>query len=198
MDQSLKNYTHNPLPLHAMRIITTPIEGLLELEPAVFQDARGYFFESWNAEKFRAAGLDFHFVQDNESCSEKGVLRGLHFQVAPHAQGKLVRVVRGAVLDVAVDIRPKSATYGQHHALVLSAENKKQFWIPPGFAHGFLTLEDNTIFAYKCTDYYHKDSERSLLWNDPALGIDWGIENPNLSDKDRVAPALSELKTQMI
>lgn len=180
-----------------MRIITTPIEGLLEIEPAVFQDARGYFFESWNEQKFRAAGLDFRFVQDNESCSEKGVLRGLHFQVAPHAQGKLVRVVRGAVLDVAVDIRPNSATYGQHHALVLSAENKKQFWIPPGFAHGFLTLEDNTIFAYKCTDYYHKDSERSLLWNDPALGIDWGIENPNLSDKDRVAPTLLELKTQM-
>ena len=180
-----------------MRIITTPIEGLLELEPAVFQDARGYFFESWNEQKFRAAGLDFQFVQDNESCSEKGVLRGLHFQVAPHAQGKLVRVVRGAVLDVAVDIRPNSATYGQHHALVLSAENKKQFWIPPGFAHGFLTLEDNTIFAYKCTDYYHKDSERSLLWNDPALGIDWGNENPTLSDKDRVAPTLLELKKQM-
>jgi dTDP-4-dehydrorhamnose 3,5-epimerase len=180
-----------------MRIITTPIEGLLELEPTVFQDARGYFFESWNEQKFRAAGLDFQFVQDNESCSEKGVLRGLHFQVAPHAQGKLVRVVRGAVLDVAVDIRPNSATYGQHHALVLSAENKKQFWIPPGFAHGFLTLEDNTIFAYKCTDYYHKDSERSLFWNDPALGIFWGIENPNLSDKDRVAPTLLELKTQM-
>lgn len=180
-----------------MRIITTPIEGLLEIEPTVFQDARGYFFESWNEQKFRAVGLDFRFVQDNESCSEKGVLRGLHFQVAPHAQGKLVRVVRGAVLDVAVDIRPTSATFGKHYALVLSAENKKQFWIPPGFAHGFLTLEDNTIFAYKCTDYYHKDSERSLLWNDPALGIDWGIANPILSDKDRVAPTLVELKTQM-
>jgi dTDP-4-dehydrorhamnose 3,5-epimerase len=180
-----------------MRIITTSIEGLLEIEPAVFQDPRGYFFESWNEQKFKAAGMDFRFVQDNESCSEKGVLRGLHFQVAPHAQGKLVRVVRGAVLDVAVDIRPASATFGHHHALVLSAENKKQFWIPPGFAHGFLTLEDHTIFAYKCTNYYHKDSERSLLWNDPALGIDWGIQNPKLSDKDRMAPALSELLKQL-
>lgn len=179
-----------------MKITTTPIQGLLEIEPAVFGDDRGYFYESYNREKFFEAGIDHEFVQDNQSLSSKGVLRGLHFQNPPFAQGKLVRVISGSVLDVAVDIRKESPTYGQYHSVVLSGENKKMFWIPPGFAHGFLTLEDNTIFAYKCTNLYNKESEGAVKWDDSDLGINWGIENPNVSEKDINAPAFSELKTQ--
>jgi dTDP-4-dehydrorhamnose 3,5-epimerase len=167
-----------------MIIRETKIEGLVIIQPDVIQDDRGYFFESFQKENFKKLGIDADFVQDNESMSVKGVVRGLHFQVPPYAQGKLVRVILGAVLDVAVDIRNGSKTYGQWESVILSAENKQMLWIPEGFAHGFLTLEDNTVFQYKCTNYYNKGSELGIIWNDPDLNIDWGIANPLISDKD--------------
>ena len=177
-----------------MEIERTPLEGLLVLRPKVFRDERGWFLETFNAQAFKqATGLDPRFVQDNESESQAGVLRGLHFQAAPHGQGKLVRVVRGAVLDVCLDIRPGSATFGQHYKLELTGDEKNMLWIPEGFAHGFSTLENGTIFSYKCTDYYHPPSERTLLWNDPALGIDWGIADPVLSAKDKAGVPLAQL-----
>lgn len=169
-----------------MNIIETEIEGVFIIEPRVFEDERGYFFESFNAKLWKEkTGVELEFVQDNESKSNKGVLRGLHFQAPPYAQAKLVRVVSGKVLDVAVDLRKGSKTYGQHVTAVLSAENKRQFFIPEGFAHGFLTLEDNTIFSYKCTGFYNHESEGGLMWNDPILNIDWKINNPILSEKDK-------------
>jgi dTDP-4-dehydrorhamnose 3,5-epimerase len=170
-----------------MKVTKTAIEGLLILEPRVFQDDRGLFFESFNDQLFTEAAGPIQFVQDNQSVSKKGVLRGLHFQTNPHAQGKLVRVAKGTVIDVAVDIRKDSPTYGQHVAVELSATNNKQFWIPAGFAHGFVALEDDTIFCYKCTDYYAPECEGSLLWNDEVLNIDWGINDPIISEKDKVA-----------
>ena len=171
-----------------MEIIHTPLEGLLIIKPDVFEDERGYFFESFNLEKFLKAGIDLKFVQDNESMSKKGVLRGLHFQSPPFAQGKLVRVMRGSVLDVAVDIRKDSPTYGKWESVVLSGKNKWMYLIPAGFAHGFVTLEDDTIFFYKCTNVYNKASEGSILWNDPVLNIDWEINDPVISDKDKISP----------
>ncbi len=179
-----------------MKVHETPIAGLLEIEPMVFGDDRGYFYETYNREKFREIGIPEEFVQDNQSMSAAGVLRGLHFQNPPYAQGKLVRVIQGKVLDVVVDIRKDSPTYGKHHKVLLSGENKKMFWIPPGFAHGFATLEDDTIFAYKCSGPYNKESEGSVRWDDPHLGIDWEIDNPSLSEKDKEAPMFSELTTQ--
>lgn len=179
-----------------MNIETYAIDGLILIKPSVYSDDRGYFLETFNLNRFRnATGLDVNFVQDNESLSQKGVLRGLHFQVAPYAQGKLVRVVSGEVLDVAVDLRRGSPTFGQHQSVRLSGKNKHQFYIPPGFAHGFAVLAPDTVFSYKCTAYYHPDSERSLRWNDPALGIDWLLDYPVLSEKDRNAPNLDELNT---
>lgn len=169
-----------------MLVQETHIEDLLVIKPAVFEDSRGYFMESYNARLFKeATKLNVQFVQDNESKSNKGVLRGMHFQKPPHAQGKLVRVVRGSVLDVALDIRKESKTFGEYYSLVLSEENKTQFYVPPGFAHGFLVLEDDTVFSYKCTGFYHKESEVSLKWNDPDINIEWGIKDPILSDKDK-------------
>ena len=176
-----------------MEVRDTPIAGLKIVQPKVWGDARGHFFESYSEAAFKAAGLPTDFVQDNQSLSAKGILRGLHFQKPPYAQGKLVRVIKGSVLDVVVDLRRSSPTYGQHFAIELNEDNKTMFWVPPGFAHGFLTLADDTIFVYKVTGLYNKESEGGLLWNDPALGIDWGIENPLLSDKDRIQPLLSEL-----
>jgi len=167
-----------------MNIIKTKTAGLVLVQPDVFTDERGYFFESFQKDKFQKLGIDADFVQDNESMSMNGVLRGLHFQVPPFAQGKLVRVVRGSVLDVAVDLRKNSGTFGKWESVVLSAENKLMLYIPEGFAHGFLVLEDHTIFQYKCTNYYNRESERGIIWNDPDLKIDWGIENPLVSDKD--------------
>ena len=172
-----------------MEIIKTSIQDLVVIKPRVFEDDRGYFFESYNHGNFSKEGLDLRFVQDNESKSQKGVLRGLHFQKPPFAQGKLVRVIRGAVLDVAVDLRKGSPTYGKWESVELTADNKEMYWVPPGFAHGFVTLEEDTIFAYKCTNVYDKDSEGSIQWNDADLNIDWGVENPILSDKDKVGPA---------
>ncbi len=161
------------------------LEGLLLIKPSVFQDDRGYFLESFNDNLFRdKTGLDVRFVQDNESQSNKGVLRGLHYQVPPFAQGKLVRVVKGSVLDVAVDLRKNSSTFGKHASVILSEENKHQLYVPPGFAHGFAVLEDQTIFCYKCTKNYNQLSERALRWNDPSLNINWGIIDPTLSQKD--------------
>jgi dTDP-4-dehydrorhamnose 3,5-epimerase len=171
-----------------MEIVKTPIEGLLVIKPDVFEDSRGYFFESYNREKFLDHGIDVEFMQDNESKSGKGVLRGLHFQDPPYAQGKLVRVMQGSVLDVAVDIRKGSPTYGKWAAIELSGGNKWMYWIPAGFAHGFLTLEDNTIFFYKCTNVYHKESEGCIRWNDPDLAINWGIDTPVISDRDSKSP----------
>lgn len=167
-----------------MEVIETKLKGVVVLQPKVFEDARGYFFESYNANLFKNAGLDLNFVQDNQSLSQKGVLRGLHFQNNPWAQGKLVRVIKGSVFDVAVDIRKSSPTYGQWFGAELTEQNKTMMYIPAGFAHGFATLEDNTIFSYKCTNFYDKASEDCLLWNDPDIGIEWPITNPLLSEKD--------------
>ncbi len=169
-------------------MIRTSIPDLYIIKPKVFTDQRGYFFESYNKEVFLRNGIDQNFVQDNESMSGKGVLRGLHFQKPPFTQGKLVRVMQGSVLDVAVDIRKKSPTYGRWASVVLSQENKWMYWIPPGFAHGFVTLEDNTVFFYKCTNVYNKASEGAIRWNDPDLNIDWQIRDPVLSEKDKEAP----------
>lgn len=164
------------------------IEGLVIIETKRFVDSRGYFYESFNQEKFEELiGEPVLFIQDNVSVSSKNVLRGLHFQNDPHAQGKLVSVLKGSVLDVAVDIRKNSKTYGQHQSVLLTAENGLQFWIPPGFAHGFLALEDDTVFSYKCTNYYHPESEGSLLWNDADLAIDWKIKSPIISPKDELS-----------
>ncbi|SFT88317.1 dTDP-4-dehydrorhamnose 3,5-epimerase [Lishizhenia tianjinensis] len=175
-----------------MKFTKGEIEGLWVIEPKVFGDHRGYFMESFQRDRFTAeTGQDIQFVQDNESLSSKGVLRGMHFQKPPHAQGKLVRVISGAVLDVAVDIRKDSPTYGKHQSILLSGENKTQFYIPPGFAHGFLTLEDNTLFSYKCTNFYHPESEGSLAWFDKDLAIEWGDIAPVISEKDRDADAFA-------
>lgn len=178
-----------------MEIIKTPLEGLLIIKPAVFEDERGYFFESYSYDKFLHAGLELNFLQDNESKSKKGVLRGLHFQAPPFAQGKLVRVMRGSVLDVAVDIRKGSPTYGKWESIVLSGQNKWMYWVPPGFAHGFVTLEDDTIFFYKCTNVYNKASEGSVRWNDPVLKIDWGVADPVISEKDKIASGFADFNS---
>lgn len=170
-----------------MTIEETFIKGLYVIEPRVFEDERGYFFESFNEKRFNEHGLNVHFVQDNQSKSGKNVLRGLHFQNPPASQGKLVQVIKGSVLDVAVDIRKNSDTYGRHVAIVLSEQNKKMMYLSEGFAHGFLTLEDNTIFAYKCTDFYNPSLESGILWNDADLNIDWGISNPIIAEKDKKA-----------
>lgn len=179
-----------------MNVIKTDIEGVVVIEPKVFGDERGYFFESFNAERFFAeTGIDVAFVQDNESRSKRGVLRGLHFQREPYAQAKLVRVVQGRVIDVAVDIRPGSPTFGKYVATELSGENHRQMFIPKGFAHGYVVLEDDTVFQYKCDEYYHPESEAGIAWNDPQIGIEWPLSEDEiiLSNKDRKHPTLKEL-----
>jgi len=175
-----------------MKVIQTTIPDLIVLEPKIFGDERGFFFESFNRNTFlEATGIDAEFVQDNHSRSEKNVLRGLHYQLAPKAQGKLVRVVFGAVFDVAVDIRKDSPTFGRWVGETLSAENKKQLWIPQGFAHGFLTLTDSAEFLYKTTEYYFPDHERCIAWNEPNIGIQWPLtEEPILSTKDQQGTSL--------
>jgi dTDP-4-dehydrorhamnose 3,5-epimerase len=174
----------------------TKLKGCFILEPKVFRDQRGYFIESFNKEIFkRLTGISSNFVQDNESNSSKGVLRGLHFQRGEYAQAKLVRVVRGSVMDVAVDIRPNSETFGQHVSALLSGKNKKQLYIPKGFAHGFVVLEDNTIFSYKCDNYYNKNAESGIVYNDLHLQIDWRLsaEDLILSDKDLKLPSFKDI-----
>ncbi|WP_233964991.1 dTDP-4-dehydrorhamnose 3,5-epimerase [Pectobacterium versatile] len=177
-----------------MNIIDTKIPDLKIIEPAVFGDERGFFFESFNKKKFEeTVGYSVDFVQDNHSKSSQGVLRGLHYQLAPHAQGKLVRCVEGEVFDVAVDIRKSSPTFGQWVGVYLSAENKRQFWIPAGFAHGFVTLSKTAEFLYKTTNYYAPQSDRGILWNDETIGIEWPMSvEPILSEKDKNAKKFSE------
>lgn len=179
-----------------MKVSKTAIEGVVIIEPSVFEDNRGYFFESYNQAKLKEQGVDYNFIQDNQSKSCYGTIRGLHFQTGEFAQAKLVRALEGTVLDVAVDIRPNSPTFGQHVAVELSAENKKQLMIPRGFAHGFAVLSDVAVFAYKCDNVYCKAAEGGLLYNDNALGIDWKIDKDKvvLSDKDQNNPMLKDIK----
>jgi dTDP-4-dehydrorhamnose 3,5-epimerase len=179
-----------------MNTATTDIEGLLIIEPSVFTDARGYFSETYHNERYKLPG-SFPFVQDNEAKSSKGVLRGLHFQKGDNAQGKLVRAVIGSVYDVAVDLREGSVTYGKSFGIILSDENKKQLWVPRGFAHGYLVLEDDTIFTYKCDNYYHKPSEGGLMYNDPELNISWPSMEKSfiVSEKDLHLPSLENLQS---
>ena len=181
-------------------MIKTEIDGVLILEPRVFEDERGYFFESFNLREFREAVGDVDFVQDNESKSRRGVVRGLHFQKGPHAQAKLLRVVKGAVLDVAVDIRPGSPTFGKHVSVVLSGDNHRQFFIPRGMAHGFKVISDEAIFQYKCDNYYCREAEAGIAWDDPDLGIDWLEPDGEviLSEKDSRNPRLSEIPQEIL
>jgi dTDP-4-dehydrorhamnose 3,5-epimerase len=178
-----------------MKITETRLKGLFIIEPKIFTDDRGYFFESYSKTKLSDAGIIIDFVQDNQSFSHKGAVRGLHAQKAPHAQAKLVRVIQGRVLDVAVDIRKNSPTYGQYETIELSGENQLQFLIPEGFLHGFATLEDNTIFVYKVNSYYAKDCEVGVKWNDPTLAINWGLNKADIiiSPKDEVLPLFADL-----
>ena len=183
-----------------MKVTKTDIEGVLIIEPRLFNDARGYFFESYNRKNYEEAGITADFVQDNESCSTRGVMRGLHFQRPPYAQAKLVRCVKGKVLDVAVDIRKGSPTYGQHVAVELSEENHRQFFIPRGFAHGFAVLSDTAVFQYKCDNYYHPEADGGISIQDDTLGIDWQIDPTEalLSEKDTKHPLLKDFDSPFI
>ena len=176
-----------------MEVTDTPLDGVKLINPTVFGDGRGFFLESWNAERFSAAGIDAHFVQDNHSRSQRGVLRGMHYQ-QPGEQGKLVRVTSGAVFDAVVDMRRSSPSFGRWYGTELSAENKRILWVPPGFAHGFLTLVDNTDFQYKCTAPYRPDAEHCLRWDDPSVAIDWPLGDmmPLLSSKDQRGSTLGD------
>jgi dTDP-4-dehydrorhamnose 3,5-epimerase len=168
-----------------MEIIETGIEGLKVIKPKVFKDPRGYFFESYNQKIMSDLGLNDNFIQDNQSLSNTGIVRGMHFQSPPHAQAKLVRVIKGAVQDVVIDIRKNSKTYGKHFSIELTEDNFLMLYVPVGFAHGFAPLIDQTIFSYKCSDVYHPESEGGLMWNDSEFGIDWAIKDPVLSEKDK-------------
>jgi dTDP-4-dehydrorhamnose 3,5-epimerase len=175
-----------------MQVIKKSLQGLIEIIPTVYKDERGYFFETYNQQVFETHGLPTHFVQDNQSFSKKGVVRGLHFQREPFAQGKLVRVVMGRVIDIAVDIRPDSPTFGQYEAVELDAERGNLFYLPEGFAHGFVALEDS-IFFYKCTNLYNKASEGGIIWDDPTIKIDWQISSPIVSEKDLLLPRFDQI-----
>ena len=179
-----------------MKAIKSKLEGALILEPKVFRDDRGYFYETYQKQRYTDIGLDVEFVQDNRSKSSKGVLRGLHFQ-KKFPQGKLVTVTQGEVFDVAVDLRPNSDTFGQYDAVILSGNNKKQFYIPEGFAHGFCVLSDTAEFQYKCTDYYNPEDECGIIWNDTSVNISWPLDNPILSEKDLVLPELKDIKERI-
>lgn len=175
-----------------MKFVPTPLTGLTIIVPDIFQDERGSFLETFNHYKFLEAGIDVDFVQDNQSTSKINVIRGLHFQQSPFAQGKLVRVVKGRVMDVAVDIRPESPTFGRHYAMELNSNDLRMLWIPPGFAHGFSVLEQDTVFSYKVSAAYSKEHERGIRFDDPELNIDWGITNPIVSGKDKLLPTFRE------
>ena len=179
-----------------MKVFKTEIDGVFIIEPVVFEDERGYFFESYNKENLKAQGIDYDFIQDNQSKSRYGTIRGIHFQKGEYAQAKLVRVLEGTVLDVAVDLRRGSPTFGKHVAVELSAENRRQLMIPRGFGHGFSVLSETAVFAYKCDNVYNKASEGGLRYDDPALGIDWKIDPSKaiLSEKDKVNPLLEEIE----
>ena len=178
-----------------MKITKTALDGVVIIEPQVFEDARGYFFESWNKAKMEEAGLNYDFIQDNQSKSCYGTIRGIHFQKGEFSQAKLVRVLQGTVLDVAVDLRKDSKTFGQHVAVELSAENNRQLMIPRGFGHGFVTLTDHVEFLYKADNYYAPEADGGIRWNDPELGIDWGVTDPVLSEKDTKSPFLKDAVT---
>ncbi len=180
-----------------MKVIPTNLPGVVVIEPQVFGDQRGFFLETYQAERYRAAGITATFVQDNHSRSRRGVLRGLHFQLR-HPQGKLVQVMRGEVFDVAVDIRRGSPTFGHWFGTVLSDENHRQLYIPPGFAHGFCVLSEVADFTYKCTDYYHPEDEGGVFWQDPAIGIDWPVAEPLLSDRDKNQPMLAAIPPERL
>jgi dTDP-4-dehydrorhamnose 3,5-epimerase len=178
-----------------VNLVETSLPGILVIEPKVFDDERGFFMETWNARRYEEAGLPDRFIQDNLSYSVRGVLRGLHFQNS-QAQGKLVSVLRGEVFDVAVDIRVGSPTFGEWTGVTLSAENKRQFYVPEDFAHGFVVTSENALFFYKCTDYYAPSAEGIVLWNDPDIGIEWPIDTPILSERDRTAPPLQKMSEE--
>jgi dTDP-4-dehydrorhamnose 3,5-epimerase len=180
-----------------VKVVETSLPGCVVVEPAVFGDDRGFFFETWNADRYGQQGLPTKFVQSNVSSSSRGVLRGLHYQW-PNPQGKLVSVLEGEVYDVAVDIRRGSPTFGQWAAVILSAENKRQFWIPEGFAHGFAVLSERAIFSYLCTAQYDKAADAGVRWNDPAIGIDWPVSAPLLSAKDEAAPLLADIAPERL
>ena len=180
-----------------MKVIKTGLPGCAVIEPAVFGDARGFFMETWNAQRFGELGLPERFVQSNVSSSSRGVLRGLHYQW-PHPQGKLVSVLEGEVYDVAVDIRRGSPTFGRYEAVILSAENKRQFWIPEGFAHGFVVLSERALFSYLCTDVYRPECDANLRWNDGDIAIDWPVAAPQLSPKDEKAPLLADISDERL
>ena len=180
-----------------MKFTTTPIEGLLLLEPKVFEDERGHFFESFNEAEMLEYGIKGPFIQDNQSVNHKNVLRGLHFQKDPNQQGKLVRVVKGSVIDVVVDIRKESKTFGKHFSVELNGKEKIMLWIPAGFAHGFVSLEDDTVFLYKVTEYYRPIAESGIIYSDIELNIDWKIINPLVSQKDKILPSFNEFKQSM-
>lgn len=179
-----------------MKFFKTDLDGIWLIEPAVYSDGRGQFLESFRKEFFRQQGIIFNYVQDNISTSAKGTVRGLHYQKEPHAQAKLVMAVYGEILDVAVDIRKNSKTFGKHFSAVLSSKNRKMMLVPPGFAHGFAALSNEATVHYKCSSYYHKKSERGIFWNDPTLGIDWKIGEPLLSDKDKNNPPLNKIPSE--
>ncbi len=178
-----------------MSFTKTSIDGLFVFSPKIHSDERGYFFENFRRNHFEELSLDIDFVQENESMSQGNTIRGLHLQAPPFAQDKLIRVIKGSILDVAVDVRKNSSTYGKYIAIELNEHNKKSFLVPKGFAHGFCCLESNSIVNYKCSDYHNKDSEMGLYWNDPALKIDWPISNPIVSEKDKVQPSLQDFKS---
>ena len=180
-----------------MKVIKTKLSGALVFEPDIFGDERGFFMETWNYDRYRQAGLDVKFIQSNLSKSSKGVLRGLHFQ-NPNPQGKLVQILHGEVFDVAVDIRVGSPTFGQWHGVTLTAENKKQFYIPEGFAHGFCVLSDDALFSYMCTNVYDAKADCSIKWDDASIGIEWPIANPSLSEKDKNAESLTALQSHRL
>lgn len=180
-----------------MKIIETNLKDAVIIEPKVFKDERGYFFEIYQKSRYQELGIELEFVQDNRSKSTKNVLRGLHFQKTK-PQGKLVSVTEGAVFDVAVDLRPDSPTFGQHHSVILSEDNFLQFYVPPGFAHGFCVLSDTASFQYKCTDYYDPGDEGGLIWNDPELGIEWPVDEPIVSAKDCILPGFASIRDQIL
>ena len=181
-----------------MKVSKTELQGVLLIQPDVFGDERGFFLESFNLERYKDAGIEYNFVQDNLSKSKKGTIRGLHYQVGEMAQGKLCYVITGKVLDVAVDIRFGSPTFGKHITHILNSQNKNQIWIPPGFAHGFSVLSDETIFVYKCTQLYSKEHERAILYSDPEIGIDWQVKNPIVSEKDLKGKLLNEIEKDFV
>ena len=181
-----------------MNVIETKLPGCVVIEPAVFGDDRGFFYEGWNAQRFAEHGLPTQFVQHNVSRSQRGVLRGLHYQWPHNVQGKLVSVLEGEVYDVAVDIRRGSPTFGRWEAVILSAQNKRQFWIPEGFAHGFAVLSERAVFSYLCTDVYVREADAGVAWNDAQIAVDWPISDPQLSDKDQRAPFLADIATDRL